>query len=37
MVKPVKFTRDSSCLAHNELPTIFKRDHSLLHMYVFAI
>ena len=37
MVKPVKFTRDSGCLAHDELLVIFKGDHILICMFIFAI
>ena len=36
-VKPVQFTRESGCLAHDEFLVIFERDHSLIHMYVFAM
>ena len=34
MVKPVQFTRESGCLAHDEFLVIFDRDHSLIYMYV---
>ena len=37
MVKPVKFTRDSGCLARDEFLVIFKGDHILIYMYIFAI
>ena len=37
MVKPVQFTRDSGFLAPDYFLVIFKRDHSLIDMYVFAI
>ena len=36
MEKSVKLTPDSDCLAHDEIPFIFKRDHSLIYMYVFS-
>ena len=37
MVKPVKFTRDSGCLSHDEFLVIFQGDHILIYMYIFAI
>ena len=37
MVKPVKFTRDSGCLALDEFLVIFKGDRVLIYMYIFAI
>ena len=36
MVKPVKFIRESDCLAREEFLVISKRDHILIHMYIFA-
>ena len=37
MVKPVKFTRDSGCLALDEFLVIFKGDNILIYTYIFAI
>ena len=37
MVKPVKFTRDSGCLARDEFLVNFKVDHILIYMYIIAI
>ena len=37
MVKPVKFTRDGSCLARDKFLVIFKGDGILIHEYIFAI
>ena len=37
VVKPVKFTRDSGCLARDEFLLVFKGDHILIYMYIFAI
>ena len=37
MVKPVEFTRDSGCQAHDEFLVIFKGDHILIYMHIFAI
>ena len=37
VVKPVKFTRDSGCLAHDEFLVNFKGDHILIYMYIIAI
>ena len=34
-VKPVKFTRDSSRLARDELLVISKGDHKLIYNYLF--
>ena len=36
LVKPVKFIRDSSCLARDEF-LVIKADHILIYMYIFAI
>jgi len=36
-VKPIKFTQDSSCLAHDEFLVIFKGAHILIYLYTFAI
>lgn len=37
MVKPVKFAREIGFLAREEFLVICKRDHILIHMYIFAI
>ena len=37
VVKPFKFTRDSGCLARDEFLLVFKGDHILIYMYIFAI
>ena len=34
MEKPVKFTRDSGCLASDEFLVVFKGDHNLIYMYI---
>ena len=35
IVKPVKFTRDSGCLAIDELLVISKGDHKLIYLFLF--
>ena len=35
MAKPVKFTRDSGCLARDELLVISKGDHMLIYIILF--
>ena len=35
MAKPVKFTRDNSCLARDELLVISKGDHKLIYIFQF--
>ena len=35
MVKSVKFTRDSGCLARNEFLVISEGDHTLIYIFVF--
>ena len=35
MVKPVKFTRGSGCVARNEFLVIFKGDHFLIYMHLY--
>ena len=37
MVKPVKFTRDSGCLARDEFLVFSEGDHMLIYMYIFVI
>ena len=37
MIKAVKFTGDSVCLARDKFLVIFKGDHILIYMYIFAI
>ena len=37
MVKPVKFTRDSGCLARDEFLVISEGDHMVIHVYKFVI
>ena len=37
MVKPVKFSRESGCLAPDEFLVNFKEDHILIYMYIFGI
>ena len=37
VVKLVKFTRDSGCLARDDFLVIFKEDHILMYMCTFAI
>ena len=34
VVKPVKFTRDSGCLARDEFLAIIKGDHILIYLYI---
>ena len=36
VVKPVKFTRDSSCLTRDEF-VIFEGDHIMIYMYMFLL
>ena len=37
IVKPVKFTRDSGCLARDELLVISKGDHKLIYIFQFFL
>ena len=37
IVKPAKFTRDSGCLARNELLYISKGDHKLIYIFLFFL
>ena len=37
MVKPVKFTRDSGCLARDEFLVISEGDHMLIYIFVFFL
>ena len=34
MLRPVKFTQDSGCVARDEFLVIFKGDHVLIHVYI---
>ena len=34
VVRPVKFTRDSGCLARDEFLVIIKGDHILIYLYI---
>ena len=37
MVKPVKFTRDSGCLARDEFLVISEGDHILIYIFVIFL
>ena len=37
VVKPVKFTRDSGCLARDQFLVIFEGDHMLIYIFVILL
>ena len=37
VVQPVKFTRDSGCLAHDQFLLLFEADHMLIYIFVILL